>query len=91
MKATIIVRTDKDVKEGATQLAKEMGVPLSVLVNAQLKNLIQDKQITFSVPYKMTPYLERLTARVHKDIKTGRNIAGPFNSAKEAIAYLKSR
>lgn len=90
MKATIIVRTDQDVKDGATLLAREMGVPLSVLVNAQLKNLVRDRQITLSVPYRMTPYLERLTARVEKDIKSKKNLSTPLRTEADIEAYFNS-
>jgi len=46
MKTTLIVKTDPEVKEGITSMAHELGMPVSVLVNASLKNIIRDKQVT---------------------------------------------
>jgi len=88
--ATIIVKTEPKVKKDAVQVAREMGVPLSVLVNAQLKNLIRDRKVTLSAPYKMTPRLEKIIEKVEKDRKIGKNMAGPFSSVSEMRAYLES-
>ena len=51
---------------------------------ARLKRFQKAKQ------YRMTPYLEKIIARVEKDIKHNRNIVGPFYSAEEMDKYLDS-
>ena len=87
---TLIVKTDPDVKEGITRFAAELGMPVSVLVNISLKNLIREKQINLSLPYKMTPYLEKVIAKVERDRKKGLNMAGPFKTVAEMRSYLES-
>jgi len=42
------------------------------------------------IKYRMTPYLEKIIARVEKDIKNNRNIIGPFRNAEEMDKYFNS-
>ena len=42
-KTLLSIKTDVEVKEAAQQVAAELGVPLSTIVNAQLKALIRDR------------------------------------------------
>ncbi|PJE73301.1 MAG: hypothetical protein COV00_00595 [Candidatus Tagabacteria bacterium CG10_big_fil_rev_8_21_14_0_10_40_13] len=90
MKTLINIKTDKSVKENAQKVAKDLGLPLSSVVNAFLKEFVRSRSITFSAMPKMTPYLERILGKTEKDIKEGKNMTGPFNSAREANRYLDS-
>ena len=84
----INIKTDKEVKEKAQEIAKELGLPLSTIVNAQLKQFIREKELHLSTKYHMSPKLENLLAEVEEDIKHGRNMVGPFKTAEEMDAYL---
>ena len=48
MKTLLNVKTDKDVKEKAQKIAKGIGLPLSSVINAYLKEFIRSKEVTFS-------------------------------------------
>ena len=88
MKTMINIKADKEVKESAQEIARELGMPLSVVINAFLKDFIRSRSIAFSVIPKMTPYLEDVLGVVEDDIKNNRNMSPVFNSADDAIAYL---
>jgi len=88
MKTMINIKADKEVKEEAQKTAKELGVPLSTVINAFLKEFVRNKSVSFSAVPRMTPYLERVLDEVEKDIKGGKNMSPAFSSAKEANAYL---
>lgn len=91
MKTMINIKADKEVKENAQKIAKELGLPLSGVINAFLKEFIRSRSISFSAIPKMTPYLESILGKVEKDIKEGKNMAGPFTTAEEMDKYLDSR
>jgi addiction module RelB/DinJ family antitoxin len=91
MKTIINIKADREVKEGAQKLAKELGVPLSTIINAYLKDFIRNRSVTLSMAPRMSRQLESLIGRVEKDMKTGKNISGPFNSAEELIGYLDNQ
>lgn len=90
MQTVIHVKSDKEVKENAQKLARDLGINLSDVINASLRNFIRTREITFSDTPQMTPELEKLLDRVEEDIKNNRNIVGPFKSAKKANEYLDS-
>ena len=90
-KTVLNVKTDKDVKVQAQHVAQQLGLPLSTVVNAFLKQFIKDKEITFSTQaYRMTPYLEKVLALVEKDRLTGKNVDGPFIGSRQVRQYLDS-
>ena len=49
MKTILNVKTDKDVKAKAQHVAKQLGLPLSTIINAFLKEFIRTKAILFSL------------------------------------------
>ncbi|MFH1956772.1 MAG: hypothetical protein ABIJ28_03945 [Patescibacteria group bacterium] len=55
-----------------------------------LINIKTDKEVYFSVAPRMTSYLENFIKEARKDYKAGKNIAGPFATAKEMDRYLDS-
>jgi len=57
MKSVINIKADKEVKENAQKVAQELGLPLSVVVNAFLKDFILNRSIAFSSTPRMTPTL----------------------------------
>lgn len=90
MRTVIHIKADKEVKENAARVARELGLNLSDVINASLRNFIRTREVIFSDTPRMTPELEKLLEKVEGDIKRGRNIVGPFKNASEANKYLDS-
>lgn len=88
-KTVLNVKTDKEVKEEAQKLAKELGVPLSTVVNGYLRQFIRDREVTFSAAPRMSKQLEDTIAEAEEDIANG-DLIGPFESGEEMDEYLKS-
>lgn len=88
MKDTINIRTDKKIKDKAQEVADELGLTLTDVVNSSLRNLIRTREVFFSAVPKMTPELEKILGPIEKDIEEGENISEGFSSAKEAGEYL---
>jgi addiction module RelB/DinJ family antitoxin len=89
MKTAILnVKVDEQVKKRAQAVAGSFGIPLSTLVNAYLMELAETGQIHFSAVEVMTPQMEEFIESAEKEIKAGETV-GPFETAEEAINYLK--
>jgi antitoxin component of RelBE/YafQ-DinJ toxin-antitoxin module len=88
MDTTMLIKTNKVLKQRAQKLAKEMGLPLGTLVNNYLRNFIIDRQAVFNAPMPNKKTI-RAIEEARRDIKLGKNLSGPFNTAEEAISYLK--
>lgn len=88
MKTIINIKADKDVKKRAQDVARELGLPLSTVINAYLKQFIRTRRVILSHTPHMTPELETLIGRVETDVKKGRNLSPAFSSAKDMDRYL---
>ncbi len=90
MQTVIHVKANKEVKESAQLVAKDLGLTLSDVINASLRNFIRTREVIFSDTPRMTPELEKLVGRVQEDIKYNRNLSPTFTTAEEMDKYLDS-
>jgi len=90
MKEQLIVKADKDVKAKAQRIAKEMGLPLSTVINAYLKEFVRNQVVTFALEPEPRPEVARLLKQASSDYKKGKNISGPFSTPREIKTYLDS-
>lgn len=88
VKTIINIKSDKEVKKNAKKLAEELGLSLSDVVNASLRNFIRTRKVLFSSVPRMTLELERLLGRVERDIATDKNISSVISSREELEDYL---
>ena len=67
-----------------------MGLTLSDVINASLRNFIKTRTVIFSDIPQMTPELEKLLDGVEEDIKHNRNLSPEFINVEEMNKYLDS-
>ncbi|MBI4158209.1 MAG: type II toxin-antitoxin system RelB/DinJ family antitoxin [Candidatus Yanofskybacteria bacterium] len=91
MKTMINIKADKEVKEMAQEVARNLGMPLSVVINAYLRQFIRQKGVSFYVEGELKPSVKRRLDRLQKEALAGKNLSPAFKSAKEAIRYLHSK
>ncbi len=90
----INIKADREVKIKAQKLAADLGMPLSTVINAYLREFIRTKSVHFSLlPLGkpegiLKPHVKRRFARISKDIAEGKNLVGPFDSNTELDAFL---
>ncbi|MFH1671451.1 MAG: DUF6364 family protein [Candidatus Portnoybacteria bacterium] len=90
MRTLINIKTEKEVKSHAQKLAKEMGLSLSAVINAFLRQFVRNREIYFSTAPKMTPELENLLGKIEFDVQRNRNISRGFSSDKDIKKHLDS-
>ncbi len=89
MKTLLSIKTDKAVKLSAKRAAEELGMPLGTIINAFLRQLGRDKEISFSAPYKPTKYLERIIVEAEREWKAGK-VTGPFATVADLRKNLEA-
>lgn len=88
--AVVTTKVDPQTKKKAQQTADELGLPLSVVIKAFLKQFIRSRSITFSIAEKPSEYLLSVVNQARKDRK--QNKASPvFDSGKKAVAWLEKQ
>ena len=91
MRTVIHIKADKEIKENASRVAKELGLNLSDVINASLRTFIRTRTVIFTDTPQMTPELEKYLEKVEEDIKHQRNMIGPFSTPEEMDQYLDSK
>ena len=83
------VKTDKKLKAEAKKVAAELGVPLSTVINAFLKQFVREKEITLSAnTLHPTPYLIECIEEARKEYAAGE--ASSFKTGADMIEHLKT-
>lgn len=88
MKTQVNIKIDSAVKKEAQKMAEELGLSLSSVVNAILKQFARTGELELSSAPKITPYLEELILEARKDYAEGK-YSGPFD-ADGLVKHLKS-
>ena len=90
MTTTMSIKIDDNLKRRAQETAAAIGIPLSTLINAYLREVVATGRIEFSAPEQMTAQMERVIESAEKEIADG-DTYGPFNSAEEMLASLHEK
>ena len=82
--AVITTKIDPKTKTQAMKTADELGMPLSVVIKAFLKQFIRTKSVSFSTQEEIpNEYLLDLMRQAEEDLRTGK--ASPtFNNGEDA-------
>jgi len=84
------VLNDKELKKQAQEVAKALGLPVSTLVSASLRDIVARRSITISDEPRLRPEIEQELLRISEDAKRGVNVSPTFNDAKDALDWLHS-
>jgi len=90
MKTTIHLKADKATKQEAQKIAEDLGLSLSTVINAYLKQFVRNKELHVSAEPRMTPYLESIIGKFEQDLKKGKGLSPVFSSPEEMDKYLSS-
>ena len=88
MNTTLHVTIDRETKERAQKLAHELGLDLSTVVRAGLKQFVQTESFSVEKTYRPTPFLEEI---IRSARATPEDTSEPFDTAEDAIKFLRSR
>lgn len=87
--ATINFKTDDVTKAKAQAVARQIGIPLSNLLNAYIYELASTGSVHFTTSEPMTKKMEKLIATAEEEIAVG-DISGPFETLEEMFEHLDS-
>ena len=87
--AVINIKTEPDLKKEIQQVASDMGLSLSVLVNNYFRKVVRTKRVTFDVRDEV-PNEKTIKAlrESEEELRTG-NVSPNFDEVDDAIAWLE--
>lgn len=88
--AVINIKTETETKQKVQHLASELGVSLSALINAYLKQLVRTKRVELSIDETPSDYLITIIKKAEENLKHGK--ASPvFRTGEEAVKWLEKQ
>ena len=89
-KVLLNIKTDRDVKDQAKKISHELGLPLSVVVNAYLREFVREKSVRIALEPQLRPEVSKILKKASADYIKRKNISRKFSDAADALKYLHS-
>jgi antitoxin component of RelBE/YafQ-DinJ toxin-antitoxin module len=91
MTSQVIVNVDTKLKKRAMQKARAQGLPFSAVLNSVIRAFVNGHiDVGITVTDRLNAKSRKQFEKAHDDYKKGKNVSPAFNTADEAIAYLRS-
>lgn len=91
MNTMLSIKIDRALKNEARKTAQALGISLNAVINQYIREFVASRQAVFTEYEMPNAKTRRILRMAEKDIKNGKNIAGPFNSVDEFIKSLESK
>lgn len=84
------VKISKELKRQAQETAKALGLPMSTLVSATLRDVVARRSITISDTPRLRPEVEAELLEMSRQYKAGTLDVSPvFDNVQDSIAWLR--
>jgi addiction module RelB/DinJ family antitoxin len=83
MKTTTSIKLDKKVKDEASKLAGELGLSLSSVVNATLKQFVNERRVVLSVSPSFNKKTEEAFLKLREDVKNEKNLSEVYTNMSD--------
>ena len=89
--AVINIKTQPEVKAQAQKVARDLGLSLSALINAFLKQFVKTKKVTFSVDDEIpNEHTLAIMKQAEENRKQGKG-SPIFDNAEDSIKWLEKQ
>ena len=89
MTTVLNVKIDDKLKQEARAAAKALGLPLSTVVSASLKEFVRTRSITISDEPRLRPEVEKELLRLSKNAREGKDLSPTFEIVDDAVKWLR--
>lgn len=88
MNTTLTIKTEKKLRNEAKRTADELGVPLTTVINAMLRQFVREKTLTVSAEHKPARAKLSLWEETSREMDNGVNVKS-FNGVEDLIKDLR--
>lgn len=82
------IKIEPTIKEQAQKTAEDLGLSLSAVTKALLKQFIRTKKLSVEIPEIPNARTRQVLKQAEEDIKAGRTLS--FKTSKDALSYVDS-
>jgi len=83
MKTTTSIKLDTKIKKEASQLAKELGLSLSSVINATLRQFVIERRVVLSVAPEFNENTKKAFLTMEADVRAGKNISKNYTNVDD--------
>ncbi len=89
-KTIINIKVNKTLKLDAQDLADEIGVPLTTVITASLKEFVRSRSLTVSAFPRLKPEIEKELGEAIADYKKSKNVSKTLNKSSKVASHLSA-
>jgi len=89
MDTTLTVKTNGVLRDTAKKMADDLGLSLTAVVNAYLRQFVRERKFSVSAAPMPTKRRLALWESISRDMDKGKDASGPFSTASDLIDHLK--
>ena len=86
---TINIKVDPHTKQEMQDFSAEVGIPVSAILNAQIKQILRNRTLTLSTELEPTSYLINIMQQVENDIRA-KKVTKSVSNPQELLSHLDS-
>lgn len=91
MNTVLNVKIDPKLKKEAQEVAKAIGLPVSTVVSASLREFVRTRSITISDEATLKPEVVEELLEISKKARQGIDISPPFESVEDSFKWLDAQ
>lgn len=91
MSTVLNVKINEELKRQAQEAAKAVGLPMSTVVAAGLKEFVRTRSITLSDETNIRPEVEKEIIRLSKNAREGKDLSPVFENLEDSFKWLDSQ
>jgi len=89
MNTTLTIKTNGALRKEAKDLAGELGVTLTAVVNAFLRQFVRERKFSVSAEPMPSKRKMAILEKISQEADRGRGVSGPFPDAESLFKHLK--
>jgi len=89
MDTTITIKTKTALRAEAKKLADQLGITLTTVINAYLRQFVQERKFSVSAEPMPTKRKMAILEKISKEMDEGKNISGVFTDVDDLFNHLK--
>lgn len=89
MDTTITIKTNSSLRQEAKRIAEELGITLTAVVNAFLRQFVRERKFSVSASAMPTKKKIAILEKISREMDEGKNSSRPFSNLESLFNHLK--
>jgi antitoxin component of RelBE/YafQ-DinJ toxin-antitoxin module len=89
MDTTLTIKTNTTLRQEAKKMAEELGVTLTAVVNAYLRQFVRERKFSVSASGMPTKKYMAILEKISREMDGGKNSSETFSNLDDLFSHLK--